>query len=97
MSNPISNISNQCYNTYMSPHNYEMKFNGSRKHIVREQDEFYSMFNGSNAKKAISFIPRFLGRAKGIFNRTNKHYDGAQKTPELLFKPSENWRDTETL
>lgn len=83
----------------MSPHNYEMKFNGSKRynHTVMEQHQLYSMLNGSTIKKAIFFIPRFLGRAKGIFNRTNKHYDGAQKTPELLFKPSENWRDSGTL
>lgn len=81
----------------MSPHNYQMKFNGSRNHTVQEQDEFYSMFNGSTAKKTISFIPRLFGRVKGMFNKTNRHYEGAEKTPELLFNPSENWRDTETL
>lgn len=83
----------------MSPHNYEMKFNGSKRYnkTVMGQHEFYSMFNGSTAKKTISFIPRLFGRVKGIFNRTNKHYDGAEKTPELLFKASENWRDTGTL
>ena len=84
----------------MTPHNYHLKFNGSnggRRHIVNEQNEYYSMFNGSNAKKTISFIPRFFGRVKGMFNKTNRHYEGAQKTPEVLFNPSETWRDTGTL
>ncbi len=56
----------------MSPHNYEMKFNGSKRYnkTVMGQHEYYSMFNGSNAKKAVSFIPRFFRRVKAIFNKT---------------------------
>ena len=83
----------------MTPHNYEMKFNGSKRynHTVMGQHQYYAMFNGTTAKKTISFIPRFFGRVKGMFNKTNRHYDGAQKTPEVLFNPSETWRDTGTL
>jgi hypothetical protein len=56
----------------MSPHNYEMKFNGSKRYnkTVMGQHEYYSMFNGSTAKKSISFIPRLFARVKRIFNKT---------------------------
>ena len=81
----------------MSPHNYYSKFNGSNSGLVRDQHEYYAMFNGSTAKKSVSFIPRLFARAKGMFNKTNRHYEGAQKTPEVLFNPSETWRDTGTL
>lgn len=81
----------------MTPHNYQMKFNGSNNRLMQDQNEYYSMFNGSTMKKSVSFIPRFLGRVRAIFNKTNRHYEGAQKTPEHLFNPSETWRDTGTL
>jgi hypothetical protein len=56
----------------MSPHNYEMKFNGSKRYnkTVLGQHEYYSMFNGSNAKKSVYFIPRLFSRVKRIFNKT---------------------------
>jgi len=77
----------------MSPHNYEMKFNGSRKHIVEEQYEYYDRFTISNMRKGLSSIPRFFGKVRAKFNRINKHYEGAQKTPEHPINPEEFWRD----
>jgi hypothetical protein len=77
----------------MSPHNYQMKFNGYQNQTIKDQYTYYSTFNGVNVKKSVSLIPRLFAKASGIFNRTNKHYEGAQKTPELPINPEEFWRD----
>jgi hypothetical protein len=83
----------QCYNGFMSPHNYQMKFNGYQNQTIKDQYTYYSTFNGVNVKKSVSFVPRFFGRVRAMFNKTNRHYEGAQKTPELSIDRDEFWRD----